>query len=195
MHSIVHIAACLVSACHAVGVQTTNFQQMTENRHAPHLKKLATLLLASSSFESAGTYSQAQMQRRKAKMQSPSLGDRVWTFFHPAQAKAKLLQMQGGAYLERRWEKAQAQPDVQPDVGLTWGLGDEKGRTFVARGGEGSRSQADVEFRQSQQRNPNEGLNWGLGDEKGRQWAGPIGGTHSQADVEFEQKQNKWHKR
>jgi len=188
MRSIVHVAACLVCACHAARVQTRNFQQMEEKGDAPHLKKLATLLLASSSFESAGTYSQAQMQRRKAKMQAPSVGDRVWAFFHPAQAQAKLLQKQGGATAQRQEEITKAH--AQPDIGLTWGLGDEKGRTFVARGGEAAHSQADEEFRQSQKRNPNEGLNWGLGDEKGRKFGDShVEGSHSQADVEFSRKQ------
>jgi len=102
-------------------------------------------------------------------------------------SQEKLLQRQGGAVAGKQ------------EIDNTWALGDEKGRRF-ADPIAGTHSQAEVEFKQKQQKMVKNqapqsyGHTWGLGDEKGRQWAGPKAGTHSQAEVEFKKKQQKWGK-
>jgi len=193
MRSIVLAAACLACAGRARRVQTTDFQQqvkhiadqMAENGDVVHLRKLATLLLASSSL-SAGTHLQADAQKQKKSS--------VWDLLNPrsggllSQAQMKRLQKRGGAT---------AQTQAPTYVDAAWALGDEKGRNFPSPPA-GTHSQAEVEFLKKQEKMsgaktiPNVDHTWGLGDEKGRNAVrGPYAGTHSQAEVEFLLKQKK----
>lgn len=206
MRLIVLVAACWACAGHARRTKTISFQQqtadqITENGVMPQSKKLARLLLASSSL-AAGAYSQANMQSR--------IQNRVWAFCSQllagAPLEAELLQKRGGVVVqeesmavEEEEEKEKiAEVEALP-TDLTLEFGDEKGHIF-ADPLAGTHSQAEVEFLQKQeqvaevQTPPEFDNSWALGDEKGRIFADPIAGTHSQAEVEFMQKQKRWRK-
>mmetsp|Transcript_87995 Transcript_87995/g.161079 ORF Transcript_87995/g.161079 Transcript_87995/m.161079 type:complete len:179 (+) Transcript_87995:85-621(+) len=178
MRSVVLVAACLACAGHAHRAQATTLQQQVKHTEeqitkigdVPHVKKLATLLLASSS-----PYLQAKRNGRKS-------------------GKA-LYNKYGGA--SAQMQKKQASPSFDNSWALNDENGHKLSRP-VARGTH-SQAEAEFLQKQQRmakgQASQKYGHTWALGDEHGHNLARPIAGTHSQAEVEFAQKQDKWGRR